>query len=89
VRDTGAGIPPEQLPHVFEKYYQARNQEAAAQIGTGLGLAIAKQIVVAHGGEVAVDSTVGVCTTFYITMPVRGGTRISLPMPALEEGAPA
>jgi signal transduction histidine kinase len=89
VRDTGAGIPPEQLPHVFEKFYQASNQEAAAQIGTGLGLAIAKQIVVAHGGEVAVDSTVGVGTTFYITMPVRGGTRISLPMPALEEGAPA
>jgi signal transduction histidine kinase len=89
VRDTGAGIPPEQLPRVFEKFYQASNQEAAAQIGTGLGLAIAKQIVVAHGGEVAVDSTVGVGTTFYITLPIRGGSRVSLPVAAVPEGAPA
>jgi signal transduction histidine kinase len=79
VRDTGAGIAPDQLPHVFEKFYQANNQSSAAHIGTGLGLAIAKQIVVAHGGEVAVDSEVGVGTTFYITLPVRGGARISLP----------
>jgi signal transduction histidine kinase len=89
VRDTGAGIPPGQLPHVFEKFYQASNQESASQIGTGLGLAIAKQIVVAHAGEVAVDSTVGVGTTFYIMLPVRGGTRISLPTDTLQAGAPA
>jgi signal transduction histidine kinase len=89
VRDTGAGIPPQQLPHVFEKFYQASNQEAAAQIGTGLGLAIAKQIVVAHGGEVAVDSEVGVGTTFYITLPVEGGTRISIPMAPMPEEATA
>ncbi len=89
VRDTGAGIPPDQLPHVFEKFYQASNQESASQIGTGLGLAIAKQIVVAHAGEVAVDSTVGVGTTFYIMLPVRGGTRISLPTDTLQAGVTA
>ncbi|HSJ63528.1 MAG TPA: HAMP domain-containing sensor histidine kinase [Gemmatimonadaceae bacterium] len=89
VRDTGAGIPPDQLPHVFEKFYQASNQEAAAQIGTGLGLAIAKQIVVAHGGEVAVDSTVGVGTSFYITLPVRGGSRIDAAVGPLREEATA
>ena len=87
VRDTGAGIPPEQLPHVFEKFYQASNQASASHIGTGLGLAIAKQIVVAHGGEVAVDSEVGVGTTFYITLPVRGGARISLPTAVVPAGA--
>ena len=86
VRDTGAGIPPDQLPHVFEKFYQANNQGSAAQIGTGLGLAIAKQIVVAHGGEVGVDSEVGVGTTFYITLPVRGGARISLPTAIMPAG---
>jgi signal transduction histidine kinase len=73
VSDTGAGIPPEQLPHIFEKFYQASNQDAAAHGGTGLGLAIARQIVVAHGGTIAVDSTRGVGTTFYITLPLRGG----------------
>jgi signal transduction histidine kinase len=89
VRDTGAGIAPDQLPHVFEKFYQANNQSSAAQIGTGLGLAIAKQIVVAHGGEVAVDSEVGVGTTFYITLPVRGGGRISLPSAVVPAGVTA
>ena len=71
VRDTGAGIPPSQLAHVFRKFYQADNQDAAALKGTGLGLAIAKEIVEAHGGEISVDSTLGVGTTFCIRLPVR------------------
>jgi signal transduction histidine kinase len=70
VRDTGAGIPPEQLPRVFEKFYQADNQGSASASGSGLGLAIAKQIVEAHGGTISCDSTVGVGTTFTITLPV-------------------
>ncbi len=75
VRDTGAGIPPQQLPLIFEKFYQADNQGAAAQEGTGLGLAIAKQIVSAHGGEITVESTLGVGTTFHLVLPVEAGTR--------------
>jgi signal transduction histidine kinase len=75
VRDTGAGIPPEQLPHIFRKFFQADNQHSASQDGTGLGLAIAKQIVDAHGGKVTVDSAVGQGTTFNITLPVRTGPR--------------
>jgi signal transduction histidine kinase len=71
VRDTGAGIPPEQLPRIFEKFYQADNQGAAHTAGTGLGLAIAKQIVDAHGGSISCESTPGVGTTFSITLPVR------------------
>jgi signal transduction histidine kinase len=70
VRDTGAGITPEELPFVFEKFYQARNQAQAAQKGTGLGLAIAKQIVEAHGGMIVAESTRGVGTTFSLTLPV-------------------
>lgn len=72
VSDTGAGIPPSQLPHIFEKFYQADNQGPSLG-GTGLGLAIAKQIVVAHGGAIVADSTLAVGTTFTITMPVRAG----------------
>ncbi|HEU4640920.1 MAG TPA: HAMP domain-containing sensor histidine kinase [Gemmatimonadaceae bacterium] len=76
IRDTGAGIPPQQIARIFEKFYQADNQGSAAHGGTGLGLAIAKQIVVAHGGEIAVESTLGVGTTFHITLPARAGARV-------------
>ena len=69
VRDTGAGIAPGQLPHVFRKFYQADNQSSASLKGTGLGLAIAKEIVEAHGGRISVDSTPGVGTTFLIELP--------------------
>ncbi len=71
VHDTGAGIPPEQLPRIFEKFYQADNQRSARAAGSGLGLAIAKQIVEAHGGSILCESTPGVGTTFSIALPVR------------------
>ena len=69
VADTGAGIAAEQLPHIFDKFFQADNQAQAATKGTGLGLAIAKEIVEAHGGQIKVDSTVGEGTTFVVTLP--------------------
>jgi signal transduction histidine kinase len=75
VRDTGAGIPPEQLPHIFEKFFQADNQQAASQEGSGLGLAIAREIIHAHGGDVTVESTVGTGTTFTIAMPLHAAGR--------------
>jgi signal transduction histidine kinase len=70
IRDSGAGIPKDQLPHIFEKFYQADNQASAALKGTGLGLAIARQIVEAHQGTVTVDSTEGVGTTFHLSLPI-------------------
>jgi signal transduction histidine kinase len=68
VRDTGAGIPPEHLPHVFERYWQARR--TARKRGSGLGLAISRGIVEAHGGHIEVSSTLGEGSTFRFTVPV-------------------
>ena len=70
VRDSGAGIAPGQLKHVFQKFYQADNQKSASAKGTGLGLAIAKEIVEAHQGKIIVTSVVGTGTTFTITLPI-------------------
>jgi len=71
VSDSGSGIPQEQLPHIFEKFYQADSQAPLALRGAGLGLAIAKSIVAAHGGAIEVESRVGVGTTFTIRLPIR------------------
>ncbi|HEY7493964.1 MAG TPA: PAS domain S-box protein, partial [Candidatus Tectomicrobia bacterium] len=63
VRDTGSGIPPDQLPQIFELLYTTKAE------GTGLGLYIVQEIVAAHGGQVTVDSQVGQGTTFTLTLP--------------------
>lgn len=67
VRDTGPGIPPEHLPHVFDRFWQARSSRRA---GAGLGLAIARGIVEAHGGEIGVESEVGRGTVFRFSLPI-------------------
>jgi signal transduction histidine kinase len=69
VHDSGAGVPPDQLPHIFEKFYQANNQDAASMMGTGLGLAIAKEIVEAHRGQITCESVLGEGTTFTLLLP--------------------
>ena len=79
VKDTGAGIPAEQLPHIFEKFYQADNQGSARAAGSGLGLAIAKQIVDAHGGSISCESKPGVGTCFTITLPIQAVRRQPAP----------
>lgn len=79
VCDSGAGIPAEQVPHVFEKFYQASNQEQAAHTGTGLGLAISKQIVEAHQGTIGCESEVGEGTIFRILIPVTGRPTVATP----------
>jgi PAS domain S-box-containing protein len=67
VQDTGSGIPADQLPRIFERYYTRRR--SANKSGSGLGLSIARGIVEAHGGRIWVESTVGVGTTFYVALP--------------------
>jgi PAS domain S-box-containing protein len=68
VRDTGSGIPPQDLPHVFDRFWHARRSSATP--GSGLGLAIAHGIVRAHGGRVWAESTEGEGSTFFFTLPV-------------------
>jgi PAS domain S-box-containing protein len=67
VEDTGIGIPAENLPHVFDRFWQANR---ASRAGAGLGLAIARGIIAAHGGGIWVESTVGVGTAFHFALPV-------------------
>ena len=71
VRDTGEGIPPDELGPLFERFYRARS--TARRRGTGLGLAISREIVQAQGGEIGAESEVGVGTIFRITLPIGGG----------------
>ncbi len=66
VRDSGPGIPPEVLPHVFDRYWQA---ESTAKDGSGLGLAIAKGFVEAHHGKIWVESTLGRGCRFCFLIP--------------------
>lgn len=68
VEDTGLGIPQEDLPHLFERFYRVRRHEGKAG-GTGLGLLICKQIVQGHGGRIEVQSELGKGTTFTISLP--------------------
>jgi len=70
VHDTGAGITPDALPHVFERFWRGDKARSRTQGSTGLGLAIAKQLVEAHGGEIGVESEPGKGTTFWFTLPI-------------------
>lgn len=66
VSDTGTGIPPEDLPHVFDRFWQARRTRRA---GAGLGLAIARGIVEGHGGRISAESRPGEGSVFRFTLP--------------------
>jgi signal transduction histidine kinase/HAMP domain-containing protein len=70
VADTGPGIPPEHLPHIFERFFRVPGRSGTG--GTGLGLAIVREIAMAHGGTAAVESRVDEGTVFRITLPVWG-----------------
>jgi len=69
VRDTGIGIPREDLDRVFERFYRVDKTRSRAMGGTGLGLSIIKHIIDFHGGTVGVESTPGIGSNFYFTLP--------------------
>jgi signal transduction histidine kinase len=71
VTDTGVGIPEDQLPRIFEKFYQVENEAQPRSAGSGLGLAISHEIVEAHGGTITAESRVGEGTTFTVLLPNR------------------
>jgi two-component system OmpR family sensor kinase/two-component system sensor histidine kinase BaeS len=73
VIDSGSGIEQEDLPFVFDRFWRADASRSREQGGSGLGLAIAKQLVEAHGGRIGVESTPGVGTRFWFTVPVAAG----------------
>jgi PAS domain S-box-containing protein len=71
VRDTGVGIPPDDLPQLFQPFHRGGNVTKQAIEGTGLGLSIAKALVEAHGGEIGVESELDKGSTFWFTLPVK------------------
>jgi signal transduction histidine kinase len=67
VQDTGMGIPPDDLPHIFERFY--RCDQSRSEPGTGLGLSLARALARAHQGDITVTSTLGQGSTFTLTLP--------------------
>ncbi|KAG9302548.1 hypothetical protein G9A89_007252 [Geosiphon pyriformis] len=69
VSDTGVGIPKEELPNIFQRFYRVQSKQARSHEGTGIGLALVKELVNRHGGDIKVTSQVGVGSTFQIWIP--------------------
>lgn len=89
VRDSGAGIPPEKLPRIFDRFYTTKTgPDASGRGGTGLGLAACKQIIDAHQGRIRVESTPGKGTAFIIKLPA-AATASSLPVVGATSALPA
>jgi two-component system phosphate regulon sensor histidine kinase PhoR len=68
IQDTGVGIPDEDVPRIFERFYKADRARSGG--GTGLGLSIARHIVEGHGGKIGLESRLGEGSTFFFTIPV-------------------
>ena len=70
VRDTGAGIPEDQRARIFERFHRIEGTPARAYEGTGIGLALVQELIKLHGGQVRVESTAGVGSTFIVSIPL-------------------
>ncbi len=97
VSDSGPGIPVDELPHLFERFFQAKNQEHASPSlsgragvgsgGTGIGLSLTSELVKAMGGNISVESTVGAGSTFLVKLPVTNTSAVYTPNTGLEESS--
>jgi heavy metal sensor kinase len=88
VTDTGAGIPADQLPFIFDRFWRADKVRSRDAGGTGLGLAIAREIAQSHGAEIFAESSVGQGSTFTIRLPSSAGQPPAL-QAQLRDGSPA
>ena len=70
IRDNGPGIPAEDLPHIFKRFYRVKKDRARKTGGSGLGLAICQLITELHGGAIEAESTIGAGSTFRVKLPV-------------------
>jgi len=70
VSDTGVGIKPDQLPHIFDRFWQADSGESRERAGTGIGLSLVKEIAKSHGGDVTVNSQYGKGSLFQVSIPL-------------------
>jgi len=70
VKDSGIGIPADEIPHLFTRFFRASNAEKALVPGTGLGLSIVKKFVEDHSGSISVDSVIGEGTTVTVRLPL-------------------
>ena len=70
IEDTGIGIAPEDLPQVFERFWRTDRARSHIVSGVGLGLAIAQSIARQHGGEISVDSQIGLGSQFQVRLPI-------------------
>ncbi|MEZ4958300.1 MAG: ATP-binding protein [Saprospiraceae bacterium] len=97
VQDTGTGIPPEKLPKIFDRFYQADPSATRQGGGTGIGLALTKELVKLSGGEISVDSQPGEGTAFLVKLPIKreaalfslsqlGEMDLALPLPSTPSG---
>jgi len=86
VRDTGVGIPAEDLPHIFERFYRADKQRSRDSGGAGLGLSIAQWIALRHGGGITAESAPGAGSTFRVLLSAQPRTSRDLQNPAPYSG---
>jgi signal transduction histidine kinase len=90
VRDSGAGIPAEQLPKIFDRYFTTKTgPDASGKGGTGVGLAMCREIIEAHQGKIRVESTVGMGTAFMLKLPVAKVETSPIAAPIVALGVPS